>query len=267
VIENSEENMWYALYMNGDIDKLGIYQSLEQATDNHPDDIVYYMNTESLNDFLIQIPIHKPQAKNSIKASINDGFSVDSPNDKIQVEIKDEDGYTHSEHYDTRYEAEHRIGWIEKLDSVYWDDIGNHDMGPELRLAYTSEGIQSLGYFTKGSRIEYDDKGNKMSISTEDVADANFGDGNWSFIVSESEARQQRDNLTAIKEVGKAYYVALATNGVDFIPVHSPGYTDAVHEVEKICVDKNMDFAEIATLEDALFWLDDLNKLLDSKGA
>ena len=41
VIENSEENMWYALYMNGDIDKLGIYQSLEQATDNHPDDYVF----------------------------------------------------------------------------------------------------------------------------------------------------------------------------------------------------------------------------------
>jgi hypothetical protein len=183
---------------------------------------------------------------------------------EYEVKIKDDAGKIVSEFYSTKYEAEHRIGWITKQDTLSWDNVGNYDMGPELHLAYTSQGIQSLGYFIKGMRIEYDDKGNKMPISTEDVADDKFGDGNWSFIVSESEARQQRDNLTAIKEVDKAHYVALATNGVDFIPVHSPGYTDAVHEVEKICVDKSTDFAEVVTLEDALLWLDNLNAILAS---
>jgi endogenous inhibitor of DNA gyrase (YacG/DUF329 family) len=199
VIENNEENMWYALYLNGDIDRLGIYQSFDQANENHPDDIIYYMNTESLNDFMIQLPIHKlPFKAPSIKASIREGFTVDAPSDKYEVEISDDEGKVISEFYNTKYEAEHRIGWITRQDTSSWDTIGNYDMGPTQQIALTADGFRSLGSFVAGSRIDYDTKGEKVPVSDDEVADVMFGDSNWAFISSEYESKQQ---LSALQEI------------------------------------------------------------------
>ena len=199
IIDQDEDEMWYALYMNGDIDKLGIYQSSKQANDNHPDDIICYMNTEDLNTFIAQIALYEPMAyRPSIKASINEGFRVDNVNKKIEIEIKDADGKVVSEFYDNKFEAEHRIGWIAKQDTSSWDDIGDYDMGPTQQIALTADGFRSMGSFIAGSRPEYDENGNKMIIFDEEVADMMFGDPNWAFISSEPESEQQLSSLQEI---------------------------------------------------------------------
>lgn len=263
IIEPLNPNTWYALSMDGEIYKLGTYDSMDDAQEDNGfgDDIVYYMNTDGLNDFIIQYPFHKPkEPEHAIGASLNTGFNLTETSKQFEVELRDETDLVKSEFYDTIHEANHRIGWVNKQNIFDWNDIEDYDFGPEQYISYTSDGIQDLGYFIKGNRVEFDNKGNKMSISTDDVANEKFGDDNWSFISSESEARQQKHDLTVITNEDKAHYVGLDGNG-KMHPIHTEDYTGSINEFEKICKDNNTTYVEVVRFADSYSWLESLNAL------
>jgi len=274
VIVDNEPDMWYGLSIDGSISKIGIYESLDAASDDNQDDIIYYMNTEALNDFIIQIPVHHAKAKPSITASLNTGFKVDESDKRFEVEIKDDEGKLISEFFDTKYEADHRIGWIKKLDTSSWDDVGSYDMGPTKYIALTAHGFQSIGSFVEGQRSEYDENGNKIIIFPEDVADLEFGDGNWSFISPEYESRHQAETLKAIIDTSietkttsdlsnGAEYVVFDTNG-DMLPLYNTGtFAEALEYAEVVCAANASTFVEVVGIDHANdVWAKDLEGIL-----
>lgn len=262
IIEITNPNAWYALSYDGELNKLGVYDSISNAQNDNPDDILFYMNTEGLSDFITQYPVHNPSTiKTPITASVSNSFIPSDDGKPYEVELRDNTDLVKSEYYDTIHEANHRAGWVNKQKNFDWNDIVEYDFGSEQYFAFTSEGIQDLGYFYNGSRIEFDNKGNKINITTEEIADYKFGDENWSFISRESEARQQRDDLNIIKSIDDAPFVGLDSNG-KIHPIHSDTYSDAVSEFENICNENGSTYVEIVPILDSFYWLKSLNSMM-----